>query len=802
MKKYLLTLALIVGAFVVSGQINYAAKGFISYNVTDTAAIQATRVTYQTAYGNAGLLYFDKGRNKWRIWSGSAYKDLPGVSGGGSGTVTSVSVASANGLAGTVATATTVPAITLSTTVNGMVKGNGTALSTATAGTDYQLPITVSNGLVKTVNDISLSSVYVVTTVAALQTYIAGLGNVPVNIYFPPGTYPVTTPLTIATKQKVTITGDNAILTCALTATGSVIAISSVTDVLISNIKIDMNNNAQTSNGISITSVVGGSTRLVNIDITNLNSINNIGFNLVQVGAGANLAPGFVMTGCNVSNTPIGGTFNYQTAGNSAKGVGVKLSTSTEYFKISDCTFTGIGVGVWLANGANGLISNCVFTGNLPYVGSTKYGTIYIENTAANVGKLSVTNSKFNHNWAHAIYGNTTTLGFPAIEISNSEFITNAITPIRLDGGVGALINGNNFRTSNNATVALNNPFVSGDYRYISLVNQTNTLIQNNNFYAGIGAGEPAISSVSASDGQIIRQNNYDPSLIFTSLVGTTNIVMMNERKLTLIPTTTLSGLNIGTVAGNPSTLSDGDLWVNSSAGHIYSRIGGVSYQLDQQSGSISGLTTGLVPIATSSTTVGNSTISQSGNTTTLGTAATTGSQTITSNGTTATSINITAKGANSAVTVGSDTGSNFNFQIQPASGNTMILGLTSTTHTITGGTEGSSFIIRGQVSATTGVKASDLNLESGTAGIGNANGGNVNITPGAGVGTGTAGYIVAGAGIKLKAYTVATLPTYLPVGSIAYVTDAAAPTYLTIVVGGGAIVTPVFYNGVNWVAH
>ena len=55
----------------------------------------------------------------------------------GGGTVTTVSVVSANGLAGTVATATTTPAITLSTTVTGLLKGNGTAISAATSGTDY-----------------------------------------------------------------------------------------------------------------------------------------------------------------------------------------------------------------------------------------------------------------------------------------------------------------------------------------------------------------------------------------------------------------------------------------------------------------------------------------------------------------------------------------------------------------------------------------------------------------------------------------------------------------------------------------
>jgi len=60
-----------------------------------------------------------------------------GPAGPAGGGVASVSVVSANGLAGTVANPTTTPAITLSTTVTGIVKGNGTTLSAATAGTDY-----------------------------------------------------------------------------------------------------------------------------------------------------------------------------------------------------------------------------------------------------------------------------------------------------------------------------------------------------------------------------------------------------------------------------------------------------------------------------------------------------------------------------------------------------------------------------------------------------------------------------------------------------------------------------------------
>lgn len=75
--------------------------------------------------------------------------------GGGSGTVTGVAVASANGLAGTSDGNATTPTLTLSTSVTGMLKGNGTAISAATAGTDYQAPL-VSGTNIKTVNGNSL----------------------------------------------------------------------------------------------------------------------------------------------------------------------------------------------------------------------------------------------------------------------------------------------------------------------------------------------------------------------------------------------------------------------------------------------------------------------------------------------------------------------------------------------------------------------------------------------------------------------------------------------------------------------
>ena len=68
---------------------------------------------------------------------------LDGIASGATanaGTVTTVSVVSANGFGGTVATAGSTPAITLTTSLTGLLKGNGTAMSAAAAGTDYAAP--------------------------------------------------------------------------------------------------------------------------------------------------------------------------------------------------------------------------------------------------------------------------------------------------------------------------------------------------------------------------------------------------------------------------------------------------------------------------------------------------------------------------------------------------------------------------------------------------------------------------------------------------------------------------------------
>lgn len=92
------------------------------------------------------------------------------------GTVTNASVVSANGFAGTVATSTTTPAITLSTTVTGLMKGNGTSITSAIEGFDYSDgTASLATGMLKSTTATGVLSI------ALSSDVITTLGYTPVN---------------------------------------------------------------------------------------------------------------------------------------------------------------------------------------------------------------------------------------------------------------------------------------------------------------------------------------------------------------------------------------------------------------------------------------------------------------------------------------------------------------------------------------------------------------------------------------------------------------------------------------------
>jgi hypothetical protein len=100
----------------------------------------ATPTSFGVAYGTGMAYAFTAAGTTGQVLTATTGGAPTWAAPATNGTVTSVSVVSANGFAGTVATATTTPAITLTTSITGVLKGNGTAISAAVVNTDYFAP--------------------------------------------------------------------------------------------------------------------------------------------------------------------------------------------------------------------------------------------------------------------------------------------------------------------------------------------------------------------------------------------------------------------------------------------------------------------------------------------------------------------------------------------------------------------------------------------------------------------------------------------------------------------------------------
>ena len=111
--------------------VSLASNPIVPGNASLTVPIGTTA---ERPVGQDGMIRYNTDTSSYETYSSGSWNAVA------SGGVTSVSVATDNGFAGTVVDPATTPIITLSTTVTGMVKGDGTALSTATAATDYVAP--------------------------------------------------------------------------------------------------------------------------------------------------------------------------------------------------------------------------------------------------------------------------------------------------------------------------------------------------------------------------------------------------------------------------------------------------------------------------------------------------------------------------------------------------------------------------------------------------------------------------------------------------------------------------------------
>lgn len=142
----------------------------VSSNASALNYMIGTVTSYNTTTGALTMnILQDGGNGTFADWTIS----VTGIQ-GPPGTVTSITIASANGFTGSSSGGGT-PQLTLATSVTGIVKGNGTALSAATSGTDYSAGTSgLSTGIVKTTTATGALSIAVAADFPTLNQSTTG----------------------------------------------------------------------------------------------------------------------------------------------------------------------------------------------------------------------------------------------------------------------------------------------------------------------------------------------------------------------------------------------------------------------------------------------------------------------------------------------------------------------------------------------------------------------------------------------------------------------------------------------------
>lgn len=307
----------------------------------------------------------------------SGVRGATGSPGAGSGTVTSVAVATANGFAGSVATSTTTPNITISCNSIGILQGNGTAISA----------ITVGSGLSFSGGTLTASS-----SAGGTVTSVSGSGG---------GTGLTLTGGPITTSGTLALGG---ILNISNGGTGASTASGAINALLPS--QTGNSGNILTTNGTSSSWVAPGSSGTVT-SVSGTGTVNGITLTGTVTAAGS-LTLGGTLSGVNLSTQvtgtlPVanGGTGNaslttgYALIGNGTSSVaGLAPSTSGNIMVSNGTTWTS---GTTLAG-------NYLYTGSNYFQNSTYIGATSTTSLALGSGSINFYSSTIGSNANTSLY--------------------------------------------------------------------------------------------------------------------------------------------------------------------------------------------------------------------------------------------------------------------------------------------------------------------------------------------------------------------------------------------------------------
>ena len=410
-----------------------------STNITDALGFNPVQlgsfsVTTASASG-AGSLVFNSGTGVFTFTP-----PAPPV-----GTVSSVSVTSANGFTGTVATSTSTPAITITTSVTGLLKGNGTAISAAVAGTDYFLPFgsQSANTVYAAPNAASgLPSfrALVATDIPVLNQNTSGTAArlaVARNINGQP--FDGSADISVTEPASTGISGLSGGMSSFLTAGTSASLANAVTDETGSGALVFGSSPSLTSPDIStsITTPTTGTFALVNTNATTVNIAGAATSMTVGNATSATLTlnPGTIATGQTsgtlaLFNTGLTGTLNFANA----------ATTVSEFNLVTSYS---------LGNTATAAQTVNMFTAS---TGASTYNfatgaTVGATTKIVNIGTGGVASSTTNIA-VGSVNGGTLTLNSPTITAVGSIRITNATGVLGYGTGAGGAVAQGTSRTT------------------------------------------------------------------------------------------------------------------------------------------------------------------------------------------------------------------------------------------------------------------------------------------------------------------------------------------------------------------
>jgi hypothetical protein len=449
------------------GQQDVTGNSFNLSSLTGTMATPNFGVFYAK---NDNLPYFKN----------SAGTEYPLYNAPTGGTVTTVSVVSANGFAGTVATATTTPAITLTTTITGLLKGNGTAISSAVANTDYQSPITLTTtgtSGVATFNGTTLNIPNYGAT-AGMSNPMTTLGDIIVG---DTGGTPIRLAgNTLSAKRFLTQTGTGA--ASALPSWGTIAASDiasgqALTETDDTNVTLTLGGTPSTALLQAVSLTLGWTGQLaISRGGTGLSALGTQG-QLLRVNTGATALEYFTPTYISSAITSIGTAGNLQTGaaqtlatGTTGTDFNIASATNTHTFNIPDASASARGLvttGTQTFGGSKTFQSSTQFSNNLFSAtntnGSSSAGNYLLTGSSATSYRNAFTQNSVGGtmpNSATSSFAENLFCGVARTAPATGSYLlttTVAIKGFAITTGTGVITNASSLYISEGTTGATNN---------------------------------------------------------------------------------------------------------------------------------------------------------------------------------------------------------------------------------------------------------------------------------------------------------------------------------------------------------